>query len=312
MHRLPPLRQLQAFASAGRHLSFRKAAEELSVTPTAISHQIRQLEAHCGQPLFQRQPRPLQLTSAGAQLLPVVRDAFLSISDELGRLTPESPIGHLRVTATSAFAARWLLPRLGSWREEAAGSTLDLLGTDIVLNLRTREVDVAIRYARRPPTEGIAVELCRDTFFVVGSPSMLGAGDDNIAPQRILQMPRVEVGWPLTDKEAPTWRRWESHARAAGHPIEAAVRAPQLKFHEEHHGIDAIVAGQGLGLCSDVLVASELRDGRLRRVSDIEIPGYGFYFVYRAEHPRRGAVEALLRWMQREASSSTEDSPHRG
>ena len=303
MHRLPPLRQLQVFESAARLLSFRKAAEELSVTPTAVSHQIRLLECYCGQRLFQRQPRPLHLTTAGAQLLPVVRDAFLSISDELARVTPESPIGHLRVTSTSAFAARWLLPRLGSWREEAPGSTLDLLGTDMVLNLRTGEVDVAIRYARRAPTDGIAVELFRDTFHVVAAPAMLQEDGDVIQPQTILELPRVEVGWPLTDSGAPTWRRWETAARAAGHQIGGTVRPPQLKFHEEHHGIEAIVAGQGLGLCSSVLVARELRDGRLLRISDIVLPGYGFYFVYRADHPRRWALEALLRWMQREASA---------
>lgn len=303
MHRLPPLRQLQAFESAARLLSFRKAAEELSVTPTAVSHQIRLLERYCGQRLFQRQPRPLQLTTAGAQLLPVVWDAFLSISDELSRLTPESPIGHLRVTTTSAFAARWLLPRLVSWREEAPGSTLDLLGTDTVLNLRTGEVDVAIRYARYPPTDGVAVELFRDTFHVVAAPSMLEKGGDMIEPQTILELPRVEVGWPLTDLGAPTWRHWETAARAAGHQISGAVRPPQLKFHEEHHGIEAIVAGQGVGLCSGVLVARELRDGRLLRISDVVLPGYGFYFVYRADHPKRRALEALLRWMQRQASA---------
>ncbi|MCO5163960.1 MAG: LysR substrate-binding domain-containing protein [Mesorhizobium sp.] len=303
MHRLPPLRELQAFESAARLLSFRKAAEELSVTPTAVSHQIRLLERYCGQPLFQRQPRPLQLTTAGAQLLPVVRDAFLSISDELARLTPGSRIGHLRVTTTSAFAARWLLPRLESWRAEAPGSTLDLVGTDTVLNLRTGEVDVAIRYTRRFPTDGVAVELLRDTFHVVAAPSMLQGGVGMIEPQAILDLPRVEVGWPLTDVGAPTWRHWETAARAAGHRISGTARPPQLKFHEEHHGIEAIVAGQGLGLCSDVLVARELRDGRLLRVSDIVLPGYGFYFVYRAEHPRRGALEALLRWMQRQASA---------
>ena len=302
MYRLPPLRQLQAFESAARLLSFRKAAEELSVTPTAVSHQIRLLERYCGQLLFQRQPRPLQLTTAGAQLLPVVRDAFLSISDELARVTPESPIGHIRVTTTSAFAARWLLPRLGSWRTEAPGSTLDLVGTDTVMSLRTGEVDVAIRYARRSPTDGVAVQLFRDTFHVVAAPSMLQGGVGMIEPQAILDLPRVEVGWPLTDVGAPTWRRWETEARAAGHRISATVRPPQLKFHEEHHGIEAIVAGQGLGLCSSVLIARELRDGSLLRVSDIVLTGYGFYFVYRAEHPRSGTLEALLRWMQRQAS----------
>lgn len=302
MHRLPPLRELQAFESAARLLSFKKAAEELSVTPTAISHQIRLLERYCGQPLFQRQPRPLRLTTAGAQLLPVVRDAFLAIADELARLTPGSRTGHLRVTATSAFAARWLLPRLDSWRAEAPGSTLDLVGTDAVLNLRTGEVDVAIRYARLPPTDGIAVELLRDSFHVVAAPSMLRGTVGMMAPQAILDLPRVEVGWPLTDVGAPTWRHWETAARAAGHRISGTVQPPHLKFHEEHHGIEAIVAGQGLGLCSDVLVARELRDGRLLRVSDIVLPGYGFYVVYRAEHPRRGAVEALVRWMQRQAA----------
>ena len=298
MHRLPPLRELQVFESAARHLSFKKAAEELSVTPTAVSHQIKLLERYCGQPLFQRQPRPLQLTPAGAQLLPVVRDAFLLISDELSRLTPGSRIGHLRVTTTSAFAARWLLPRLESWRATAPGSTLDLVGTDSVLNLRTGEVDVAIRYARTAPTDGMAVELLRDTFHVVAAPSMLESAPVMLQPQAILDLPRVEVGWPLTDVAAPTWRHWEAAARAAGHQISGTVQPPQLKFHEEHHGIEAIIAGQGLGLCSDVLVARELHDGRLIRISDIVLPGYGFYFVYRAEHPRRAALEALLRWMQ--------------
>ena len=302
MHRLPPLRELQAFEAAARLLSFWKAAEELSVTPTAVSHQIRLLERYCGQPLFQRQPRPLQLTTAGAQLLPVVRDAFLSISDELARVTPESPIGHIRVTTTSAFAARWLLPRLGSWRTEAPGSTLDLVGTDTVLSLRTGEVDVAIRYARQSPTDGVAVQLFRDTFHVVAAPSMLQGGVGMIEPQAIIDLPRVEVGWPLTDLGAPTWRRWETEARAAGHRISSTARPPQLKFHEEHHGIEAIVAGQGLGLCSSVLIARELRDGSLLRVSDIVLIGYGFYFVYRAEHPRSEALEGLLRWMQRQAS----------
>ncbi|MBL0115319.1 MAG: LysR family transcriptional regulator [Sphingomonadales bacterium] len=302
MGHLPPLRQLQAFESAARLLSFKMAAEELSVTPTAVSHQIRQFERYCGQALFQRLPRPMQLTAAGAQLLPVVRDAFLSISDELARLTPGSRVGHLRVTTTSAFAARWLLPRLGGWQAEAPGSTLDLAGTDTVLNLRTGEVDVAIRYARRSPTDGVSVELFRDSFYVVAAPSMLQEGGGMIDPQAILDLPRVEVGWPLTDAEAPTWRRWENAARAAGHPISRTVRPPQLKFHEEHHGIEAIVAGRGLGLCSDVLVARELDDGRLVQISDIVLPGYGFYFVYRADHPRRRSLETLLLWVQREAS----------
>ena len=302
MHRLPPLRQLQAFEAAARRLSFREAAEELGVTPTAVSHQIRLLERWCGQPLFARQPRPLHLTLAGDRLLPVVRDAFLSIADELARLTPDSRIGHLRVTATNAFAARWLLPRLSRWQAEAPGATLDLVGTDSVLDLRTGEVDVAIRYARKAPADMPSVELLRDTFHVVGAPALVAPG--LLAPRAILALPRIEVGWPLSDRLAPTWRRWEETARALGHDLGYPIRPPHLRFHEEHHGIEAIVAGQGLGLCSDVLVARELADGRLLRLSEIVLPGYGFHFTWRAEHPKRRPVETLLRWMQREAAST--------
>ena len=303
MYRLPPLRELQTFEAAARHLSFRRAAEELLVTPTAVSHQIRLLERWCGQPLFRRQPRPMQLTPAGAQLLPVLGAALLSISDELSRLAPGSRIGHLRVTTTNAFAARWLLPRLEGWRAEAPGSTLDVVGTDAVLNLRTGEVDVAIRYARERPADGVSVELLRDSFHVVGTPAMLGGDPRLRTPAEILAMSRVEVGWPLTDLAAPTWRHWEQVARARGHAIGAAIPPPALRFHEEHHGIEAIVAGQGLGLCSDVLVARELREGRLVRISDIVLPGYGFHFAYRPDHPRRAAVETFLRWMQRQAAA---------
>ena len=136
MHRLPPLRELQAFESAARLLSFRKAAEELSVTPTAVSHQIRLLERYCGQPLFQRQPRPLQLTTAGAQLLPVVRDAFLSISDELARLcdTPKITVTPVREGRALDVAQVGLLIAEGRTTEHRA-----LIATMVYGGLRRAE-----------------------------------------------------------------------------------------------------------------------------------------------------------------------------
>src|SRR5689334_15087346 len=163
MRELPPLTGLRAFEAAARHLSFRLAASELGVTPTAISHQIKQLEHHCGRPLFRRQPRPLALTAAGQRLFPVLRDGFGTFAETLSSIRGGHQGEHLRITATNAFAARWLLPRLPQWRAAHPRLKLDIAGTDAVLDLDAGEADVAIRYAIAPPRYGHCVELVRDT-----------------------------------------------------------------------------------------------------------------------------------------------------
>src|SRR5712671_341028 len=116
MEQLPPLSELRVFDAAARHLSFKKAAAELGVTPTAISHQIRLLEQHCGQPLFRRRPRPLALTAAGQRLFPVIRDGLAKFAIAFSSVRGDKRVP-LRVTATNAFAGRWLVPRLPSWRK---------------------------------------------------------------------------------------------------------------------------------------------------------------------------------------------------
>src|SRR6516164_5829597 len=157
MHKLPPLIELRAFDAAARHLSFKKAAAELGVTPTAISHQIGLLEEYCGRALFRRRPRPLSLTQAGARLFPVIRDGLeaFAIAIAAVKRDPKQP---LHVTTTTAFASRWLVPRLPRWRKLRPDAPLDVIGTDSVLDLRAGDVDVAIRYAtgRRAPKQDVA------------------------------------------------------------------------------------------------------------------------------------------------------------
>src|SRR5581483_612160 len=108
MEKLPPLIELRAFEAAARHLSFKKAAAELGVTPTAVSHQIRLLEQYCGRGLFRRRPRPLSLTQAGVRLFPVVRDGLDAFSAALDAIRRQGDRQPLRVTTTNAFASRWL------------------------------------------------------------------------------------------------------------------------------------------------------------------------------------------------------------
>ena len=296
MRRLPPLIQLRAFEAAARHGSFKAAAEELGVTPSAISHQIGLLEAHCGQPLFRRQPRPIALTDAGAAIFPAIAEGFDRIAHGLGALGPIGVPQPLRLTATNAFAARCLVPQLAAFQAANPHGRLEIIGTDAVLDLDAGEADVAIRYARVPPTPA-AVELARDRFFAVASPSLVGSGPDELSPARIAKLPLIETGWPRTDADAPTWRRWQAAARADFPDLPHRSELPRLHFQEELHAIDAVIGGRGIGLCSDLLVRRELQAGTLVRVSAVSLPGYGFYFVHRPDHPRMAAIAAVRAWM---------------
>jgi LysR family transcriptional regulator, glycine cleavage system transcriptional activator len=177
MHKLPPLIELRAFDAAARHLSFRKAAAELGVTPAAISHQIRLLERYCGRALFRRRPRPLSLTEAGARLFPAIRDGLEAFATAIAAKRREGNKRPLRVTTTNAFASRWLVPRLPRWRKVRPDAPLDVIGTDSVLDLHAGDADLAIRYARSSPRDVIAEEFLSDAFWPMCSPELLSSGE---------------------------------------------------------------------------------------------------------------------------------------
>lgn len=293
-----PLRALHAFEVAARHGSFKAAAVELGVTPTAISHQVRLLEELCGCKLFQRRPRPLVLTDAGARLFPVVRGGFDILAGSLAAIAEPDMQAPLRVTSPNAFASRWLVPRLPGWREANPAIPLEIIGTDALLDLRAGVADVAIRYTRRPPVDFAAREVCRDSFFPICSPSLLAS--DGRAIERaadLLRYPLIHFDWMNRDPDAPTWRRWLAMARSID-PDLIPDKAWDLSFREELHAIDAVVAGQGIAICSDVVVGRELADGTLVRAHPLALPGYSFYVVWMPHNPRSAAIEAFLAWMR--------------
>lgn len=309
MKHLPPLGGLRAFEAAARHLSFKSAAEELGVTPTAISHQIRQLELQCGQTLFRRRPRPVALTPAGERLFPVLRDGFEAFLNVLAALEEGRTTERLKITATNAFAARWLVPRLPLWRAVHPQIKLDIIGTDAVLDLRAGDADIAIRYARFPPPGVDSIELCRDSFHVVGSPRLVGTASLPLEPIQIGAFPLIEAEWLPHDTQAPTWSRWQAVAAAHHSNVPDLAGLVSMNFREELHAMEAVVAGQGIGLCSDVLVAPELASGALVKLSDQVLPGYGFYLVPGASRQKSSAIRAFIAWAQSLAapSGSAED-----
>ena len=296
MNKLPPLIELRAFDAAARHLSFKKAAAELGVTPTAISHQIRLLERYCGRALFRRRPRPLSLTEAGARLFPIIRDGLEGFVAAFAAVKRDGDRQPLRVTATNAFASRWLVPRLPRWRKVRPNAPLDVIGTDGVLDLHAGDADVAIRYARRLPADGITKELLSDSFWPVCSPELLTSGLKRAADLRGHVL--VHCYWSPSDLGAPTWQRWLAAARGKWRDVPEFKDMDHLSFREELHAIEAVITGQGIGIFSDVLVARELVAGRLVRPFDLCLPGYRFYLVRTPDHPREKTIQAFATWLQ--------------
>lgn len=299
MQKLPPLIELRAFDAAVRHMSFKKAALELGVTPTAISHQIRLLERYCGRALFRRRPRPLTLTDAGARLFPAVRGGLEAFAEAIAAVKLDGDQQPLRVTTTNAFASRWLVPRLPAWRKLHPDVPLEVIGTDTVLDLQAGDGDVAIRYAtsRELPMDGIADDLLSDTFWPVCNPRLLSTGRIK-RPADLAKHVLVHSYWSPADREPPTWQRWLAAARRRWRVVPEFKDMQHLSFREELHAIEAVIAGQGIGIFSDVLVARELASGTLAKAFTLSLPGYSFYTIRRSGHPRERTIRAFSEWLQ--------------
>jgi LysR family glycine cleavage system transcriptional activator len=292
--------ELRAFEAAARHLSFKKAAAELGVTPTAISHQIRMLEGCCGHALFRRRPRPLSLTESGAKLFPIIRDGLETFATAIAAIRRDGDKQVLRVTTTNAFASRWLVPRLPRWSREHQETPLEVIGTDSVIDLQAGDADVAIRYAtnRKAPKSGIAEEFFTDCFWPVCNPQFLLPEGRLRRVADLRGHCLIHSYWSPSDLDPPTWQRWFALAGRKWRDVPEFKDMQHLSFREELHAIEAVIAGQGFGLFSDGLVAHELASGKLVKAFDVPLPGYSFYVVRRADHPREKIIRKFSGWLK--------------
>ncbi|TAK76705.1 MAG: LysR family transcriptional regulator [Aquabacterium sp.] len=250
--RLPPLSALRAFEAAARHASFKLAAGELSLTPTAISHQVRALESQLGLKLFTRAVRSVRLTPEGEQLFPVLREGFDRFAEAVGRLQAQRRAA-VTVSTTPAFAARWLLPHLPAFQSRHPGIDLRLHASNAVVDLEAGAADLAVRYGHGSYPGLDAWPLAEDSFAPVASPR-LKLRD----PRELARHTLIHFEWQRPDASHPSWKLW---ARAARLRLDTTSG---LHFTDESHAIAAAVAGQGVALLSLVLVRQELAQGLLR------------------------------------------------
>lgn len=288
MRRLPPLTALRAFEAAARHGSFKRAASELAVTPTAISHQIRSLEEHTGVTLFERQVRKVVLSDAGVELYPVLRDGFDAFEAVLERLLQSKKRAQVTISATNAFTVKWLVPRVASFRILHPEIDLQLQASDEAVDLDACSVDIAIRYGLGP-YPGLAAEpMFTDEFAPLVNPR-LGV----VGPEDLSRFPLIHFKWTRKHPRNPTWQNWFAKA---GLPWTSDLG--ELRFSDEGHAIQAAVSGQGIALLSLALVADELAAGCLVQPFGPKLDGYTYHLVMKGDRSPSASTSAAAAWLR--------------
>jgi LysR family glycine cleavage system transcriptional activator len=295
--RLPPLNALRAFEAAARHMNFSRAADELSVTPGAVSQQIQNLEDYVGAALFKRTPKGLLLTDAAQTALPALREAFDRLGEAASMLTAAVDGRRVTVSAAPSFAAKWLVPRLG--RFESAHPEVDVwlsAGMELV-DFANGEVDIAIRYGagRYPGLE--VVRLMAETVLPVAAPALL-AEKPLETPEDLARHVLLHDGSPDADDSCPDWAMWLT---ARGIKGVDGNRGP--RFNQSSLVIEAALNGRGVALAKRALAQADIDAGRL--VAPLAI-NTAVDFAYYAVHPkakgRLPQVKAFVNWLEAEAS----------
>ena len=269
---LPPLNALRAFEASARHLSMKEAAAELSVTPGAVSQLVRGLEQRLGTQLFRRGNRSLVLTEAGQNYFAPIRHAFRQIGEATRRLRALPNAGVLTVSAPPAFAASWLVPRLGRFRTRHADIELNIATTRGLANFAADGVDVAIRHGlgRYP---GLRCDRIASIAMIpVCSPRLLASLGD-----RAPQCPADLLGLPLLhDAERQDWALW-FQAQDVADLGQAASSG--ISFDDQTLLIRAAASHQGVALVTETLARPEIEQGGLVRVLDVAWPQEFSYWL---------------------------------
>jgi LysR family glycine cleavage system transcriptional activator len=308
----PPLKAVRYFEVAARHLSFSKAAEELNVTHSAISHQIKALEEWVGQPLFDRTGRALRLTEGGRQFLPPVRSAFQQLSDAAQDLRQLCHGGPLTVSVLPSLASKWLVPRLFDFRTHHPEIEVRISATDKVEQIGQGGIDIAIRYGRGKWPNVESELLLKDDLFPIASPALL-SGDQALKEPRDLAHFTLLSDSTWQAAQFDFWQQWLEHAGVTG----LELKGGGFSFNYSNLLIQAAVDGLGVALGNTMLASDDLRAGRLVKPFDISVPlDTGYYVVYVRDALKRPKIRAFRDWVMDQvapfrAEMSSDTSPGR-
>ncbi len=252
--RLPPLTALRAFDAAARHMSFARAAEELHVTPAALSFQIKSLEEHLGQPLFRRLNRAVELTEAGRTLAPGAAEGFRTLNTAWAATRRLQDTTTLTVTAGPALTAKWLAPRLYDFARAHPNIDLRFSATLRNLDLEVDDVDVAIRFGVGSDEGLYSLPVRREWATPVMTPEMAKAypTPESLTKAPLIHDDSIDFLRPRID-----WAAW---FRAVG---VSHVPEHGAHFSNADHAVDAAAAGVGVALSRRAMIIKDLQEGRL-------------------------------------------------
>lgn len=289
--RLPPLNALRAFEAAARHLNFMNAANELAVTPSAVSHQVKSLEDWAGLPLFHRDGRRMALTEPAMKYLPAVSAALDQLALATRKLRAgDAGQGWLTVAMMPSFAAKWLVPRMAAFRETHPQIDLWIATFEGQTGELAPEIDVAIRYGKGDWPGLTATKVITEEIFPVCAPSF---ADRFRTPQDLTQVTL------LHDELREDWAMW---LKAAGVTDIDSYRGPG--FDDSALLIQAAIEGLGVALARSALVEDDLADGRLIKPFAIGLPATSaYYLVHAAGAESLPKVKAFTSWLLNEAGA---------
>lgn len=298
--RLPPLSALRAFEAAARRLNFRQAAQELFVTPGAISQQIRLLEDHVGTALFQREGRGVALTEAGAAALPALRLAFEKLAEAARAMRQPQRRCRVTVSAPPSFAAKWLVPRLERFNQAHREVEVWVSADMALVDFANADIDLAIRYGAGSYPALSSTRLLEEMEFPVCAPALLEAAPI-LHPRDLANHTLLHDSSPGTLDGAPDWGMW---LRAHGAAEVDGTRGP--RFNQASLVIESAVAGRGVALAKRALAEADLSAGRLiAPFGGGTAPlAFGYHLVWPQGRIFTAPQRSFIEWLHAEAHSS--------
>lgn len=297
--RLPSLDSLRAFEVAARHLNFTRAADELHVTQSALSHRIKALEDELGVQLFRRLTRKLELTAQGEALADGVRRGIAEIRRAVGTLSRGGRPGPLTITTLPSFAVRWLVPRLSRFRALNPAVEVRLAAEPQLVDLSTRRADLALRFGSGKYPGLKATRLMGDVVFPVASPDLLARVGPIATPGEINKFPLLCDSAAENDDSGSDWNAWAGHCGAGELQTNEG-----LHFNNALMLLEAAARGLGAALARRSLVLDDLSAGRLVRLVPHEAPTrFSYFAVALPDMEDDPVMVSFIHWLLAECQS---------
>lgn len=291
---LPGTGSLRILDAAARHLNFTHAAQEVGLTPAAVSYQIKEIEARLGVVLFERTSRSIKLSEAGKPLMAAVAEALTLLDKAVGEIRAPQADLVVQLSLPARLATNWLMPKLAAFQQLHPDIQLSLDITDEVRELTPGGPDLAIRFGRGQYPGVEALRLTPTRLLPVASRNLCSGDRDLESLSDLTAQTFYYVDCQVEGLQWPGWPQWFA---AAGLP---AAKVKTQKFSDTSHLIQALLTGGGVGLVEPLLVASELANKQLVAVSRVSVAlpgGYAYYLLIPNSSAHKPGISAFKQWL---------------